>query len=144
MIEIWKDVEGYEGLYQVSNLGNVKSLERIIPHRKGNGQRIIKERILKPQLQKIGYYSFNLSKNGKPKLFLAHRLVADAFLEKIDGKECVDHINGCKTDNAFFNLRFVDKKENANNPNTKCNMNSFKKGHIPWNKGKRYKRKMAA
>ena len=83
--EIWKDIKGYEGLFQVSNLGNVLSLKRKVYHPITKIQ-VINERILKTDLRK-GYQCVTLSKNGKGNGFLVHRLVAIHFIKSIDGKK---------------------------------------------------------
>lgn len=106
--EIWKDVQGYEGLYQVSNLGRVKSLIR--------GYYWQKERILKPRKNHDGYLRFTLCKDGKTKTFYIHRLVAVAFIPNPENKPQIDHINAIKTDNTVNNLRWVTAKENVRNP----------------------------
>lgn len=112
MAEQWKDVKDYEGLYQISNLGRVKSLPRT---RIGNGTPYItKEKILNNSLGATGgYYRVQLCKTPKQhKMFYVHRLVANAFLVKIDGKEVVNHINGIKTDNRVENLEWTTIEEN--------------------------------
>ena len=114
MKEIWKDIEGYEGLYQVSNLGRVKSLERKI--RKRNGYRTIKELIKKPTLGKNGYLKICLCKNCRVKFYSLHRIVAETFIPNPENKPQVDHINTNKTDNRVENLRWCTNKENDNNP----------------------------
>lgn len=119
MNEIWKDIKDYEGLYQVSNLGRVKSLERNVPFTNRWGQRIAhlqKERILKAKKQFNGYLALALSKDGKHKTYLVHRLVAETFILKTDNQLQVDHINGDKTDNRVDNLRWCTAKENCLNP----------------------------
>lgn len=110
MNEIWKDIDGYEGLYEISNLGRVKSLPR-------NGT-IKDAKILKYSVNKYGYYTVYLNKNGIQKTFTLHRLVAIAFINNHDNKKCIDHINTIKTDNSVENLRWVTVKENNNNPLT--------------------------
>lgn len=102
MEEIWKDIPGYEGLYQVSNLGNVKSLYN---------NRLLK---LCWRNTKKEYKAVYLSKKTK-KTFFVHRLVAIAFIPNPDNKPCVDHINGDRLDNRVDNLKWVTNKEN-NNP----------------------------
>ena len=113
--EVWKDIQGYEGLYQVSNLGRVKSLGRFID-RLVYGNYWQEERILKLHKTKYGYLMVELRKNKKPKNFLVHRLVAIAFILNPENKPEVDHINANKADNNVNNLRWVTAKENVNNP----------------------------
>lgn len=112
--EIWKDIKGYEGLYQVSNLGSVKSLPRSW-YSGYNALTTIKERILKPGLGGHGYYTVCLSKMGKQKTFVVHQLVAMTFLEYTPcGYQLViDHINDVKTDNRLENLQVVTQRENS-------------------------------
>jgi hypothetical protein len=103
MQEIWKDVPNYEGIYQVSNLGNVKSLK------------FGKEKTLKKRSDKDGYLLFNLSKNGICKTNKAHKLVAIAFLnhKQCGYKVIVDHINNIKTDNRVENLQLITVRQNC-------------------------------
>lgn len=110
IIERWKDIEGYEGYYQVSNLGNVKSISRQVYHPITNIQ-LINERILKPDLRR-GYKYVSVSKNGIKKGFLVHRLVGFHFLNSIEGKNEINHKNGIKTDNRVENLEWVNSSEN--------------------------------
>lgn len=101
--EVWKDIIGYEGLYQVSNFGNVKSLGNNFTR---------KERLLKLSPQSKGYLTVVLQKNGKRKTTLVHRLVAEYFIPNLDKKLQVNHINGIKTDNRVENLEWVSHREN--------------------------------
>ena len=112
--EIWKDIEGYEGRYQVSNMGRVTSLNY-----KGHKSEV---RILKQSFNDNDYLTVMLYKDGKMKKIRVHRLVAQTFIENIGDKPCVDHISTVKTDNRAENLRFVTHKENMNNELTKEKM----------------------
>lgn len=113
MIEIWKNIKGYEKLYQVSNLGNVKSLKRkIITY---NGKKMclktVQERILKSSLTKNGYLKVGLTKNGKTKTYLVHLLVIRTF--KGISKLYTDHKDCNKINNNINNLEYVTPKENT-------------------------------
>ena len=98
MREIWRDIKDYEGLYKVSNFGRVKSL---------NYRNTGREKILQLNKTKNGYIRVCLWKDGKTKAFLVHRLVALAFIDNIDLKPCVNHIDEDKTNNSVENLEFV-------------------------------------
>ena len=111
--EEWGDVVGYEGLYQVSDQGRVKSLERKVSHWRG-GERIQKERILKPDVSQDGYLRVGLYAGGKRKWFRVHRLVCEAFHDNPDNKSDVNHINEDKADNRAVNLEWCTAKENNN------------------------------
>ena len=100
--EEWRDVVGYEGLYQVSDQGRVRSF-------KWN-----KERFLKPSMDKDGYLLVTLCTGGKPKTLKVHRLVCEAFHENPENKLDVNHINENKTDNRACNLEWSTRKENCN------------------------------
>lgn len=98
-LDFWKDIAGFEGLYQVSNVGQIKSVKS--------------GKILKPNSNNTGgYLQVALSKNGKVKRFYVHRLVAEAFLPNEDELPEVDHINSDKTDNRVANLQWISKIEN--------------------------------
>ena len=113
-IEVWKDIKGYEGLYQVSNIGRVKSLKRTFIDKIGRRQHI-KERILKSETDRYGYLRVLLcASSGKRKHFAVHRLVCEAFHENSQNKPEVNHINEDKSDNRACNLEWVTKKENCN------------------------------
>ena len=96
--EIWVDIKDYEGLYQVSNKGRVKSLKRIARHSSG-GNKILKEKLLKQTVNKRGYVVVTLYKDGVSKQFKIHTLVAVAFIPNIENKPYIDHINTIKIDN---------------------------------------------
>lgn len=111
MKEIWKDIPGYEGFYQVSNMGNIKSLDRYIKHQKG-GNRLIRGRFMKQQAQKNGYLSVMLQRDSKEKRISVHRLVALAFIKNQSGKPEVNHIDGNKLNNFANNLEWCTRVEN--------------------------------
>jgi len=111
MEEIWKDIQGYEGLYQISNLGRVKSFPRLT--NRGSGSYITKERILKNTLMTIGYNRVELSINSERKFYSIHRLVAIHFIANPENKPQVNHINGIKHDNRIKNLEWCTAIENS-------------------------------
>ena len=114
MEEIWRDIVGYESMYQVSNLGRVKSLPRKSYKKNGKLHRTYGDIILKHAQINTGYLFVTLTKKGKCKSYTIHQLVAIAFLNH---KVCkydlvVDHINNVKTDNRVENLQIVTHREN--------------------------------
>ena len=130
MEEIWRDIKDYEGLYQVSNMGRVKSLGRW-SNRQKNGVSFpyfIKEKILKNRKIKGGYYIVGLCKDKISKDYRVSRLVAEAFIPNPDNKLFVDHIDTNPLNNFSNNLRWVTQKENMNNPLTLVKMSNSHKG----------------
>jgi len=117
MAEIWKDILGYEGLYQVSDLGNIKSLNRIVPREKGpyylNGKH------MKITTTVGGYRIVRLS-NVKSKNYLVHRLVAIAFLNNPKNYKDVDHIDQNPSNNNVGNLRWASRSLNNINSEVRC------------------------
>lgn len=109
--EIWKDIEGYEGLYQVSNKGRVKRLASYISN--GKGEYFKEEHVLSLGKNKQGYCQVGLSKNNKIKSFRVHRLVAKAFIHNPQNKKEVNHINELKDDNRVENLEWCTSSENS-------------------------------
>lgn len=142
MQEIWKDIEGYEGLYQVSNLGRVKSLDKYINSGiKNNSYVKRKEKILKLKFNQ-GYYEVTLTHNHKRRFCKVHRLVAQAFIPNPNNFPQVNHKDENKLNNCVENIEWCDAKYNCNygTRNSKIyNKTSFRKGHIPWSKGKKLK-----
>ena len=116
--ELWKDIKGYEGRYQVSNQGRVRSLNRIITNCRGRKQ-IVKEKILKPENVFDGYERVCLFRNGKRKHYRVATLVYEAFNGSIPEGLEIDHINGIRTDNHLDNLRAVSHRDNCWNPITR-------------------------
>ena len=117
--EIWKDIPNYEGIYQVSDLGRVKSLERKVSF--GTGHRIVYEKFLKGVFDKSGYLTINLSKKSKVKNVKIHQLVSICFLNHTPcGSELVvNHKNFIRTDNRVENLEIVTTRENTNQKHIK-------------------------
>lgn len=106
--EIWKPVVGYEGRYEVSSLGRVRSLN----YEGRKGVVIVR----RPTLSNFGYHRIGLIIGKSRKTFMVHRLVAEAFIPNPEGKPFIDHINGVRTDNRVENLRWCTRVENMNFP----------------------------
>lgn len=112
-METWKDIQGYEGLYQVSDLGRIRSCGRVCNAKNGSTSKK-RERILTQEITVYGYCRVRLFNcDGKAKHYATHRLVARAFLGEIDGFE-INHKNEIKTDNRVENLEIVTSKQNCN------------------------------
>lgn len=106
-MEIWKDIKDYETLYQISNKGKIKSLQRYVVSKSGSKQ-LIKEKIRKTTTTTAGYEYIVLSKNGNHKTVLVHRLVAETFLDNPNNLECVNHKDENKHNNCVDNLEWCD------------------------------------
>ena len=111
MKEIWKEVVGFKELYEVSNLGNVKSVDRYVCG-KLNSKRFQKGKIMTAQKNRKGYFAVILHKNGIAHYFLIHRLVAISFIENPLNKEQINHIDMNKKNNSVDNLEWCTNLEN--------------------------------
>ena len=120
MNEIWKDIEGYEDLYQVSNYGRVKALIN---------KRHKEERIRRFGINKLGYCQVELSKNGSTKIYLVHRLVALAFIPNPNNLPCVNHKDENPSNNNVGNLEWCSYKYNSNYGTSKRRISSKLKNH---------------
>ena len=130
-METWKDVKGYEGLYQVSDLGRIRSAGRVVKA-KNNSQGRKRERILTQEITVFGYCRVRLfDLEGKARHYAVHRLVAQAFIGEPEGFE-INHKNEIKTDNRVENLEIVTSKENCNfgTRNKRLSENHFKSEKI--------------
>ena len=112
MQEIFKDIKGYEGLYQVSNLGRVKSLARDTKLKQYTKH--TDAFIMRQDLNKRGYLYIRLTKDGKSKAFRVHRLVAEAFIDNPSNLPQVNHIDFNRTNNNVNNLEWVTPQDNTN------------------------------
>ena len=129
-MEIWKDVVGYEGMYQVSNLGNIKSLDRVVELKSKNQftgfttLRPTKGKNISKVVNTKGYYQIALYKNGVMKNKLLHRLIAEAFLPNPENKPTVNHIDGNKLNDNLDNLEWATSKEQQKHARTILGFNS--------------------
>lgn len=119
MLEIWKDIKDYEGLYQISNFGNIKRLEHIVFRKNPKNNKIktgykYKERLLSLKNDKDGYKIIVLCKDNKVKNFRIHRLVAKTFISNPNNFKIVNHIDAIKSNNHFTNLEWCTIKYNTN------------------------------
>lgn len=105
MEEIWRDINGYDGKYEISNKGRIKSLKG------SRGQN--RKKYLKPSINTAGYLRVDLSINGKRRKFYVHRLVGIAFINNKNNKPCINHKNGIKSINWSTNLEWVTYQENS-------------------------------
>lgn len=111
--EVWKNVKGFEGIYQVSNLGRVKRLPRYRNSKINNNTKTkLVEMLVTQYHNRSGYLRVTLQFNKKRKRFYTHRLVAEAFIENINNKPFINHINGIKDDNNSHNLEWCTASEN--------------------------------
>ena len=109
--EEWSDIFGYEGQYQISSFGRIKSLNRLVKN--GSGNRYVKGKFLNLYPDNNGYLLVTLEKDGKSKRYRVHKLVADAFIEKDEDRTYINHKDFNKYNNALSNLERCTQKENA-------------------------------
>jgi hypothetical protein len=107
--EVWLPIKGYEGYYEVSNIGNVKRISSF----RGVNKAYLNGYYLKPQDNGKGYLRIKLTVNNKSKRFMLHRIIAEAFIPIIEGKNVINHINGIKKDNRIENLEWCTQSENV-------------------------------
>lgn len=110
--EVWRPIDGFEGLYEVSNLGLVRSFDRYVNRNGGIG--LLKGRILKPGMSRVGYLHVVLCKDDKRTTFKVHRLVYEAFNGQIPEGMEINHIDEDKSNNRLENLNLMTHKENVN------------------------------
>ena len=110
-MEIWKPVNNFEGFYEVSNYGRVRSIERVVEHRR-YGKMLVNAKLLKPWDNMHGYCNVNLIKDGERKVCKVHRLVAEAFIPNPENKYAINHKDGDKKNNHYLNLEWCTKSEN--------------------------------
>lgn len=112
-VEQWRPVRGYQGFYEVSDLGRVRSVDRVVGQRP-NGPRLVRGRVLSPATDSGGYQGVALCKYGTQRTERVHRLVIEAFAGAAPGM-VTDHINGDRTDNRLANLRAATSSQNGMN-----------------------------
>jgi hypothetical protein len=111
MEEVWADISGYDGFYKVSNLGNIKSLQRYVKCKDGS-VRLFQEKILSGGKAGRGYLLVTLFKGAKKRMEYVHRLVAEAFIPNVNNYPQINHKNGIKTDNRVENLEWCNNSMN--------------------------------
>lgn len=144
--EIWKDIPGFENIYQASNLGRIKSLEKIV-YRRRNGNYKNKEMIMNPSLNAHGYLITGLTKNKKIKTYKIHSIIAITFLNHIMAQNelVIDHIDNNKLNNSLSNLQLITNRENLSkdkkNKTSKYTGVHWHKGNKKWQSSIRIKNK---
>lgn len=128
--EIWKDIKDYEGMYQCSSYGRVRSLDRYVEEHNGKKQ-FRKGQIIKPRLNKNGYLQLALNKNSKRKMKYVHILIAETFLENNEKLETVNHKDGNKLNNNMDNLEWASYSENNQHAYSELNRSVTKEGAKP-------------
>lgn len=128
--EIWKPVKGYEGFYEISTFGNIRSLDRIIINSKGV-KRMVKSSIPKSRKSNRGYLRIQLHKNGTSKEFSIHRLVAEAFIPNPNNLPCVNHKDENPLNNHVDNLEWCTYKYNSNYGTSRERLSKSKRKNRP-------------
>lgn len=123
MKEVWKDIKGYEGLYQVSNLGNIKSFDRKVLYNNGK-LHYHKGRMIKKRKKQNGYLSISVCKNGVEIHKSVHRIVAEAFIKNPNNYPQVLHKNNIRNDNMVSNLKWGTQKHNMEQASKSGRMSS--------------------
>ena len=116
-VEVWKAIPGYEGFYEVSDQGRVRSVDRMVHNPRGL-DRLMRGRVLKRQTSNNGYYTVGLSKLGKPAMHPVHRLVAYTFLGTRPDGHHVRHLDGNPLNNRLENLAYGTPQENEDDKNS--------------------------
>lgn len=127
MNEIWKDIKGYEGHYQISNLGRVKSLPR--KYKWGNGYKETQEKILSTSKRNNGYLCVSLCIDSKKKTHSLHKLVALTFIPNPNSYPCINHKDENKTNNKADNLEWCDSRYNNNYGEHNLKVSQSNKNH---------------
>lgn len=133
-MEVWKDIKGFEGFYQVSNLGRVRSLDRLVNGRGKKGFQRLKGQIMKLQQRKAGHLDVLIKKNGEEKRCWVHRLVAAAFIPNVENLPIVNHIDSNPQNNHVSNLEWCTHKYNINHCVKEGRFNPRIGETSPWNK----------
>lgn len=130
IMEEWKDIQGYEGLYQCSSFGNIRSLDRYVYEKTGKKQ-FRKGKIIIPRLNKNGYMQLALNKDGKRKMVYIHIITAKTFLNNPNNYETVNHIDGNKNNNKSNNLEWCSFSDNNKHAYTKLHRKKSTAGGSP-------------
>ena len=129
MQEVFLPVKGFEGFYEISNLGNIKSLKRMITHRR-HGEIAISERIRKLHVCKNGYLVARLNNGVNSRTINCHRIVAETFISNPENKRTVNHIDGNKSNNCITNLEWATYSENHQHAYDTGLKNGYRKPRI--------------